>query len=228
VIPAPVRVALRNTVDRPRPVPGVLAASAWAALAEETSRYRRGPGGAHKPDLDLTGVAMTTALVLALSLYCAPTASPQASAYPDCLDAWAARVLYGPTQPDCKRRLAEGVLRGDAHETAVGTTWYSPDDSMDRTGGSWTAAWMGGRLRWGHVAKRTGGNRFAYGEVFYAPPPYDHSWVVVDCGPGVPRGSLDVCCPTRAALRVYQRARAQHGSRLTVWRLGRITRREAR
>jgi len=149
---------------------------------------------------------------------------------------WAARVLADDAQPQWKRQFAQSAIDGDCVRFTARTTAYSDRDDLDpgTGGGIWGCTWIApcGRkrptpiLKHGYVAADV--SHWPTGTVLYAAPPFDRSWIVADCGPGV-RGKsrIDVYCPDRSTWKHYQRYERTYGPRLAVWVLGRITRAQA-
>ena len=149
---------------------------------------------------------------------------------------WARGVLASEDQPAWKQDCARRVISGDCKVMTADTTRYSDDDRLDPVtgGGPWGCSWRDpdGRLRptpllkHGHIAADL--KYWPTGTVMYAGPPFDRSWVVTDCGPGVRgRTRVDVYCPDRATWDAYHQWRVRERTvRVQVHILGRITRAE--
>lgn len=146
---------------------------------------------------------------------------------------WASKVIASNEQPEWKTKMAHDVLNekiGDDIHT-VNITMYSDDNRIDpRTGGgSIGCSWAGGgqpvNLKWGHVATRNAyikSSKWPTGTVFFAPRPFNRTWIVVDSGPGVGRNQIDVYCKTESQASMVEKV-----GRLSVVRLGCISRRDA-
>jgi len=171
---------------------------------------------------------ITLGIIAAL---CSPT-----MAMPNNLQAWTERVLSDHHQPGWKHTLAERALERAVERVDVRMTRYSDDDALDpgTGGGPWGCSWIDpcGRrrasvkLRYGHIAADL--RHWPTGSVFYAGEPYDRSWIVVDCGPGVRgRDRVDVYLPDRATWQMAVDWERRNGRRLTVYYLGRVTRAQA-
>ena len=183
----------------------------------------------------MSNSARRIAAVLGLAASAACLCRFAAAATPPVLP-WAARVLTDDQQPRWKHDLARKAAAGACLKLTAITTAYSDKDYLDPVtgGGPWGCSWTDpcGRprptplLRHGFVAADL--RHWPTGTVLYAAPPFDRSWIVADCGPGV-RGKsrIDVYCPDRATWRHYQQYERNHGPRLAVWVLGRITRAQA-
>lgn len=153
---------------------------------------------------------------------------------------WAQRVIADTGQPGWKHQLARKALAGQCGKFTARTTAYSDDDSLDPVtgGGEWGCTWSepGGKrlpsllLQHGYIAADL--RYWPTGTVLYAAPPFDRSWIVADCGPGVRgRTRIDVYCPDLEAWKHYQRFESRfinERPRVTVWVLGRITRQQAK
>lgn len=146
---------------------------------------------------------------------------------------WAQRVLSSSEQPQWKKQLAQAAVDGLCKRFTARTTAYSDKDYLDPVtgGGPWGCTWFDpcGRrlpslpLQHGFIAADL--RYWPTGTVLYAAPPFDRSLVVADCGPGVRgRTRIDIYCPDRSTWRHYQQFEGNHGPRLTIWVLGRITR----
>ena len=177
---------------------------------------------------------MIAAAALLAALAAAPTFTIDANSNPAV--AWATRVLDDQEQPCWKRAMAAHLIAGEAGTFVARTTPYSPDEALDPgVGGGWSPAWsLGRRLRYGDVAAS---RAWPFGTVFFAGPPFNRTWVVVDRGGAVrSRTHIDVCLPRRPEWRAYHRWDAAYHEAhpnekytwLRVWVLGRITTREAR
>ena len=153
-----------------------------------------------------------TALLIALL-----TAAPlQAAPLP--LATWAQRVIHSSEQPEWKQNVAHKAIEDDPESCSMRATMYSDDDDLDPgTGGGPWAAWGSIRLRWGHCAAHSS---VPLGTVFYSPA-LAHLFIVVDRGPGVRRGSLDIYCADQDD--VDNLAEATSNGRLRVYKLGRVS-----
>jgi len=155
----------------------------------------------------------------------------------DSLSTWAQRVLSSDAQPAWKADLAAATIDSPPPAVTFRTTRYSDKNHLDphTGGGPWGCTWFnpGSRralpslwLRYGHIAADL--RHWPTGSVFYAPPPWDRSWVVVDCGPGVKgRHRADIYLPDTPTWNQYATWEREHGTRITVRYLGRITRAQA-
>lgn len=145
-------------------------------------------------------------------------------------------MLADDGQPQWKRLFAQDAINGACGRFTARTTAYSDKDYLDPVtgGGPWGCTWIdpcGSRrptplLRHGYIAADL--RHWPTGTVLYAAQPFDRSWIVADCGPGVRgRNRVDVYCPDRSTWRQYQQFERTNGPRVTVWVLGRITRAQA-
>ena len=152
----------------------------------------------------------------------------------DPLTVWSQRVLLDDEQPEWKILVATRVLgrNWQPQRTQARVTAYSDDHRLDPVcgGGKWGCSWAGGGdgilLRWGHIATyraHRNNSPWPTGTVLFVPA-LRRSMVVVDTGPGVHRGQIDVYCPTAREWASVGRI----GEHTTVQRLCRITRAQAR
>lgn len=146
---------------------------------------------------------------------------------------WAKRVVASEDQPVWKKSLASKALSGNVSTMLAKTTRYSDKNYLDPfTGGgpdgcTWTNPdghqFDSVRLRYGYVAADT--RHHPTGTVMFAGAPYNRTWIVVDCGPGVKgRRHIDVYHSDRATWNWY--AKNVNGP-VKCWVLGRITRAQA-
>jgi hypothetical protein len=116
---------------------------------------------------------------------------------------------------------------------SVKITPYCPHGPGDRgrlTNGRWAdpwgggpkSAWLGSTLYGHHCAVDP--KRIPYGTILWVAKPYNRLLVAVDCGGAVDGLHIDVCLPTVAEFWPMRNATL----RARVWRMGRLSRSEAR
>ena len=134
------------------------------------------------------------------------------------LETWAKRICADAKQPAWKLAMAQQALKSPPKGVSVFTTPYTERNDLDPTGGGLTTCW-GLHVRDGLVAADH--RLYPVGTVLYCPQ-RGRTWIVSDCGPGVKGRHIDV----------YRPASLWHkwpgNKRVTVYRLGRVTRDQAR
>lgn len=146
---------------------------------------------------------------------------------------WAKNVIASEDQPQWKKSLAIKVVDGNVKTFLAKTTRYSDKDYLDPgTGGgprgcTWTNPdWKRLNsvvLRPGFVAADL--RHHPTGTVMYAGKPFERSWIVADCGPGVKGyNRIDVYHAGHSDWNWYAKNVA---GPVKVWVLGRISRDKA-
>lgn len=146
---------------------------------------------------------------------------------------WATNVIQSHDQPQWKKKLAEKAITGKVSKFLAKTTRYSDKNYLDpgTGGGPDGCTWINPngrkldsvRLKPGYVAADL--KHYPTGTVMYAGAPFNRSWIVVDCGPGVRgRRHIDVYHADWSDWNWYA---ANVSGPVNVWVLGRITRAQA-
>jgi 3D (Asp-Asp-Asp) domain-containing protein len=158
------------------------------------------------------------ATMLALAMLGAPAQADAQTHGILSLATWAKHICEDQKQPGWKLTMARKALDNPPHSVSVFTTPYTERNDLDPTGGGTTTCW-GIHVRDGLVAADH--RLYPVGTVLYCPQ-WHRTWIVSDCGPGVKGRHIDV----------YRPASLWHewpgNKRVTVYRLGNITRDQAR